>query len=313
MTLFLRCTLCVLATSILALGAEPPKPIFEGPVLTSTSELRLADIDVSVKGAKELYLVVSDEGADSCDWSDWLEPKLVMADGSMKSLTELAWKTAVAGHGKVAIGKSYGGTALKVAEQTFNGIGTHAASTIVYDLPEGVERFKARVAIDDGGMIRAGKPSDAKVRFYVYTEKPAAPTAGEPGPPLVPTTMFTVPEGLEVTLWATSPMLFNPTNIDFDAEGRLYVAEGVNYRGKGGRRKEGDRIVVLEDTTGSGVADKSTVFVQDPNLAAPLGVAVFENKVIVSQPPDMLVYTDVDRNGVYDPKVDRHDVLLTGF
>lgn len=47
---------------------------------------------------------------------------------------------------------------------------------------------------------------------------------------------------------------------------RLYVAEGVNYRGKGGRKPEGDRIVILEDTTGAGVADKSTVFVQEPAL-----------------------------------------------
>ena len=125
--------------------------------------------------------------------------------------------------------------------------------------------------------------------------------------------MFTVPEGLEVTLWATSPLLFNPTNIDFDAQGRLYVAEGVNYRGKGGRQPEGDRIVVLEDTTGSGKADKSTVFVQDPNLASPLGVAVLGDKVIVSQPPDLLVYTDVNRDGKFDPTVDKREVLLTGF
>src|SRR5690606_32692772 len=28
--------------------------------------------------------------------------------------------------------------------------------------------------------------------------------------------LFVVPEGLEVTLWANSPQLFNPTNIDID-------------------------------------------------------------------------------------------------
>jgi len=108
-------------------------------------------------------------------------------------------------------------------------------------------------------------------------------------------------------------MLYNPTNIDFDAQGRLYVAEGVNYRGKSNRRPEGDRIVVLEDTTGSGHADRSTVFVQAPGLAAPLGVAVFENRVVVSQPPDLLVYTDTNRDGKFTADSETRDVLLTGF
>lgn len=284
--------------------------------MTSKSTPRMAEVDVSVKGAKELWLIVSSEGAISCDWADWLEPKLVMADGTSKNLGDLQWKAAKAGSGKVQVGKSYSGDALLVEKQAYPaGIGTHASSEIVYDLPEGAERFQAKVAIDDGGMVRSGKASDAHLRFFVYLEKPAAPVEKVivSGPPTVPVDLFTVPEGLEVTLWAQSPLLFNPTNIDFDAQGRLYVAEGVNYRGKSGRRPEGDRIVILEDTTGAGRADKSTVFVQEKGLAAPLGVAVFENKIVVSQPPDMLVYTDVNGDGMFDPAVDKRDVLLTGF
>ena len=46
----------------------------------------------------------------------------------------------------------------------------------------------------------------------------------------VPVDDIEVPDGLEVTIWAQSPMLFNPTNIDTDADGRIWVAEGVNYR-----------------------------------------------------------------------------------
>jgi putative membrane-bound dehydrogenase-like protein len=122
-----------------------------------------------------------------------------------------------------------------------------------------------------------------------------------------------VPEGLEVTVWATSPALRNPTNIDFDEKGRLWVAEGVNYRSKKGRDPKGDRIVVLEDSDGDGKADKHSVFLQDPALASPLGVAVFENRVIVSQPPDLLAFTDVNGDGQFDPAVDRREVLLTGF
>ena len=87
----------------------------------------------------------------------------------------------------------------------------------------------------------------------------------------------------------------------------------MNYRGASRRHPEGDRIVILEDTTGTGRADKSTVFVQESGLAAPLGVAVFDNKIVVSQPPDLLVYTDVNRDGKFEAGVDKREVLLTGF
>ena len=71
--------------------------------------------------------------------------------------------------------------------------------------------------------------------------------------------------------------------------------------------------MVVQDTDGDGKADKSHVFVQEKHLQSPLGVAVFDNVVVVSQPPDLLVYTDVNRNQVFDPETDKREVLLTGF
>src|SRR5206468_1841440 len=134
-----------------------------------------------------------------------------------------------------------------------------------------------------------------------------------PGPVRIPLDLFQLPEGFEITLWASTPMLYNPTNIDIDKAGRIWVAEGVRYRSHHARQPEGDRIVVLEDTDGDGKADSSHIFVQEPGLIAPLGIAVIDNKVIVSQPPDLIVYTDVDRNLKFDPAVDKREVVLTGF
>src|SRR5262245_2627615 len=133
-----------------------------------------------------------------------------------------------------------------------------------------------------------------------------APAAAKPAS--VPLELFQVPEGLEVTLWAASPLLHNPTNIDIDRDGRIWVAEGVRYRSHHARQPEGDRIVVLEDTNGDGKADSTHTFVQEPALIAPLGVAVIDNKIVVSQPPDLIVYTDVDRNLRFDPAVDKREV-----
>ena len=50
---------------------------------------------------------------------------------------------------------------------------------------------------------------------------PYAPSEGGS----VPLNLFQVPEGLEVTVWARSPMLANPTNLDIDAQeiGRAHV------------------------------------------------------------------------------------------
>ncbi len=142
--------------------------------------------------------------------------------------------------------------------------------------------------------------------------QPYAPSEGGS----VPLNLFQVPEGLEVTVWARSPMLANPTNLDIDAQGRVWVTEGVNYRvyNKGGKRRpEGDRVVVLSDSKGTGKADTANTFVQDAGWTSPLGIAVFDNVVIVSHAPDLIKFTDVNRDGKFDPAVDKREVLLGGF
>ena len=139
----------------------------------------------------------------------------------------------------------------------------------------------------------------------------AAPLAAAPVPPAL---FHCIDPNLEVTVWAASPMLRNPTNIDIDKDGRIWVAEGVNYRKNFDRQRDGDRIMVLEDTDGDGTADKSWPFVQEPFLRAPPGIAVIGNKVVVSMAPDLVVYTDKDGDAIFDAaKGDTREVLLTGF
>ena len=55
----------------------------------------------------------------------------------------------------------------------------------------------------------------------------------------VPVDLIKVPEGLEIKIWAKSPLFYNPTNIDIDRFGRIWVAEGVRYRFNWNRQKKG--------------------------------------------------------------------------
>ena len=123
---------------------------------------------------------------------------------------------------------------------------------------------------------------------------------------------FEVAPGLELTVWATEPLVINPTNFDIDERGRVWFIESVNYRSDLRSRPwndlEGDRIVILEDTDGDGQADSRKVFDQHPQMLAPLGISVLGNKVLVSQSPDLFVYTKDE-----DDNIVSKETLLTGW
>lgn len=118
--------------------------------------------------------------------------------------------------------------------------------------------------------------------------------------------------GLKAEVIATEPFLKNPTNIDIDERGRIWVTEAYNYRPlirkESATNPDGDRIIILEDTNGDGKSDTSKVFYQGPEINAPLGVCVLGNRVLVSQSP--YVWALYDDNG--DDKADRKEILFEG-
>ena len=117
---------------------------------------------------------------------------------------------------------------------------------------------------------------------------------------------------LELTLFASEPMMTNPTNMDIDDRGRIWITEAYNYRTqlnpKNPTKAAGDRILILEDSDGDGKADKSTVFYQGTDISSALGIAVFGNKIFVSVSPNVFVFTDENGDDVPDSK----EVLFTG-
>ncbi len=301
--------------------AQEPK--FQSKVINRETPGHAVDIDVDVTGAKELYLVVRDGGDGfGADWADWAEPRLVTPSGE-KKLTEMKWKSAGADWGNVAVGKNAGGDAMRIAGKAVEyGIGTHANSVIGFDLPEGTTRFKARGGIDNGG---SGQPLGSSIQFAVYTQKPpvqvtqgSVPAGGGSREAKDAVSGLDVAEGLEALLFASeasNPAMLNPTSIDIDHLGRVWVCEVVNYRHRNGERKEGDRILILEDTNGDGVADKQTVFHQGKDVDSAHGICVLPTpsgkgtKIIVSANDNVFFLYDEDG----DLKSDKKEMLFTGI
>ncbi len=137
-----------------------------------------------------------------------------------------------------------------------------------------------------------------------------------------------VPAGYEVRAFAAEPDVVNPVAMDFDARGRLWVAELYEYP-SGSKTPSPfaakvsdqayrpvpaataglprDRIVILEDTDNDGRADKRTVFLEGLNLAS--GLCVADGGVYVGQSPHLLHFRDTDG----DDHADQWKVVLTGF
>ncbi len=302
------------------------KPIFQSPLVTTKTPGHAVDIDVDITKAKDLYLVVTHGGdGNSCDWADWAEPRLTGPSGQ-KKLTELKWTTAQAGWGSVQVNKNARGDSLRIGGQAVRyGIGTHADSLIHYKLPAGYTRFQARGGLDNGGTDQGSCGSGASVKFAVYTKRPGLTLARAARPgrrsdpaahdPSNAVANLDVHQQLDCTLFASEPMMTNPSNIDIDHHGRVWVCEIVNYRGHRNKRPEGDRILILEDTDGDGKADRKTVFYQAPDFKSPHGICVLGTpsgrgtKAIVSVGDQVLIMTDEDG----DDQADKQEVLFSGI
>lgn len=121
-----------------------------------------------------------------------------------------------------------------------------------------------------------------------------------------------VANGLEVNLVAAEPAIKNPTNIDVDERGRIWVTEAYNYRPASNGNPSnpaGDRIMILEDKDGDGVAETQKVFYQGPELNSPLGICIVGKKVLISQSP--YVWAFYDDNG--DDSADRKEIMFQGI
>lgn len=134
----------------------------------------------------------------------------------------------------------------------------------------------------------------------------AAQGVPDPDPELERKT-FVVPEGFEVTLWAGDPQIHKPIQINFDEQGRLWVASSEVYPQIEPGKPATDKILVLEDTDGDGKPDKRTVFAD--GLLIPTGVVPGDGGCYVANSTELLHFKDTDGDG----KADQKRVVLSGF
>ncbi|MEQ9409420.1 MAG: c-type cytochrome [Fuerstiella sp.] len=86
--------------------------------------------------------------------------------------------------------------------------------------------------------------------------------AGEhPPSPTEMLSLFELPPGFNVTLFAGEPDVQQPIAFDFDDRGRIWVAENYTYSARGKIDAElRDRIIILHDRDGDGQHDERTIF-----------------------------------------------------
>ncbi len=160
--------------------SEPKPPLFESGKISGNKSV---DIDISLLGTNDLYLVVEDGGnGDGGDHAGWFDPMLTDREGKQVPLSSLKWKSAKQGWGKTLVNKSPNGQPLERADgKPFKqAIGTHATSVIHYVIPGGMERLTVTAA-----MATTKNPKSA-VSFKILSEPPSRRIAGE-GPTRLPT------------------------------------------------------------------------------------------------------------------------------
>jgi mono/diheme cytochrome c family protein len=199
-------------------------------------------------------------------------------------------------------------------------------SNVLMLTPDG-DGLRARLSIMDGQYEMNG----AAARQAPGAQPPANPGFGSgrvstndntdftPKPPIRARTPaeeaagFILPTGYRMELVVSDPDINNPTNVEFDGNGRMYVAEMISYMMDADATREHDpisRISRWESTKGDGHYDKHTVFVD--HLVAPRMILPLQDGVILTSETDsddLVKWTDTNGDGV----ADKREVVFTGI
>lgn len=118
-----------------------------------------------------------------------------------------------------------------------------------------------------------------------------------------------LPDGYTAEVVAAPPLVQHPIMATVDDRGRLFVGDssGVNLNKAGLEKELPHRVLMLEDTDGDGIYDKSTVFAD--KMTFPQGCAWLDGSLYVASPPGIWRLTDTTGSGV----ADKREMIVRGF
>jgi putative heme-binding domain-containing protein len=176
-----------------------------------------------------------------------------------------------------------------------------------------IPQFDPLIEENEKKIAELRKPRKHVVQIVPSKVRPApTPVVAERPEPArdktpLPHPQFDTDENIEISLYAENPLLAKPIHMNFDPQGRLWVASSEVYPQIKPGQPATDKVLLLEDTDGDGRAEKSTVYAG--GLLIPTGVEPGDGGVYVGQSTELLHFKDVDGDG----RADQRRVVLSGF
>jgi putative heme-binding domain-containing protein len=112
---------------------------------------------------------------------------------------------------------------------------------------------------------------------------------------------FHVPPGFTVELVVAEPRILKPMNLAFDAAGRLWCTESIQYPFPARDVERGaDSISIHEDKDGDGTFESSRIFADGLNI--PIGLLPYQDGVLAFSIPNIYFLRDTNGDGVCDER-----------
>ncbi len=176
----------------------------------------------------------------------------------------------------------------------------------------------------------AGNEQVAEI-VETYEGRGTLADGSEPTSPEEALKQFRVREGFEIELVASEPIIGQPLHLSWDAKGRMWVTQYLQYQFPAGLKiveydnhlraqfdkvpeppphgvKGADKITVFEDTTGDGIYDTHRDVITGLNIAT--SVETGAGGIWVTNPPYLLFYPDAEGDAIPDSDP---EVILSGF
>jgi putative heme-binding domain-containing protein len=145
---------------------------------------------------------------------------------------------------------------------------------------------------NDAGTEKTGNKNDSLYSGTKFNENIRATNAQTPEEERKG---FKLPEGFEISLFASEPQIGKPINLTFDPLGHVWVTQSFEYPFPAVPGGGKDRVTILEDTDNDGKADKFTHF--DDTLNIPIGVIPTVQGAMVYSIPNVYKFIDKDGDG----------------